>query len=387
VRAPVFQHLKFYFSNRSSLIIGILFSFNSFAFGNWVARIADIKSSIGLSDAALGLGLLGAPLGSILVMPFTGLIIARMGLGRALYIFSLLSLLSPLILSLVNSFAVLVICLAYYGMTGALMGVSLNAAAKAVEIQTDTQIMATSHGMWSFGAMIGAATGSILVGLHVPLVIHLCAVSSVVFFPVLFNARRISQYKEADNGQNKAFALPNFTLLVLSLAAFCIFLNEGAIADWSAVYLREVLHSDPFLVGMAYAGYSMFMAVGRFTGDTLIPKIGKKNIVVIGGLLSAVSLSVVLILHDPIIAIIGFSFVGLGFSCVVPILYSAAANELGYTSGSAISAVSSVSFIGFFTGPPAIGLISEYYGLSIALILVVLLSIMVSLIGTMIKFK
>ena len=144
--------------------------------------------------------------------------------------------------------------------------------------------------------------------------------------------------------------MPNMALLAISLAAFSIFLNEGAIADWSAVYLRETLKSDPYLVGMAYAGYAMFMAIGRFTGDMLIPKFGKKNLVIGGGLLSALSMSALLILHDPWAAIVGFSLVGLGFSCIVPILYSSAANEPGYTAESAIAVVSTISFIGFFIG-------------------------------------
>jgi MFS family permease len=138
---------------------------------------------------------------------------------------------------------------------------------------------------------------------------------------------------------------------------------------------------------MAYAGYAIFMALGTFTVDMLIPKVGKKNIVIGGALLSAISMSALLMLHHPWAAIAGFSLVGLGFSCIVPILYSSAANEPGYTAESAIAVVSTISFTGFFIGPPIIGFISDQYGLSSALVLVVGLSIIISAIGTTIQFK
>ena len=384
----LFAHFKFYFNNTYSRLLGFLFVANSFVFGNWVARIPDIKESIGLTDADLGMGLLGAPLGSILVMPITGWLVSLMGLGRSLYLFSALLLLSPVILAGINSFNSLVACLIYLGITEGLMGVVINAAANAVERKLGRPIMSTCHGMWSLGAMMGAALGSIIVGLNIALAPHLVMISAGVLIPLLLSPKIIRMFDTLPSPeQKKGFQMPNMALLAISLAAFSIFLNEGAIADWSAVYLRETLKSDPYLVGMAYAGYAMFMAIGRFTGDMLIPKLGKKNLVIGGGLLSAISMSVLLILHDPWVAIVGFSLVGLGFSCIVPILYSSAANEPGYTAESAIAVVSTISFTGFFIGPPIIGFISEQYGLSIALVLVVGLSIIISTIGTMIQFK
>jgi MFS family permease len=384
----LFAHVKFYFYNTYSRVLGLLFVANSFVFGNWVARIPDIKESLWLTDAALGMGLLGAPLGSILVMPFTGWLVSLMGLGRSLYLFSALFLLSPVMLANITSFNSLLACLIYLGITEGLMGVVINAAANGVEKKLERPIMSTCHGMWSLGAMMGAAMGSVIAGLNIALRPHLLMISLAVLIPLLLSPKIIQMFDTLPSPeQKKGFQKPNMALLAISLAAFSIFLNEGAIADWSAVYLRDTLKSDPYLVGMAYAGYAMFMAIGRFTGDMLIPKFGKKNLVIGGGLLSALSMSALLILHDPWAAIVGFSLVGLGFSCIVPILYSSAANEPGYTAESAIAVVSTISFIGFFIGPPIIGFISEQYGLSLALVLVVGLSIMISAIGTMIQFK
>ena len=161
---PLFAHFKFYFNNAHSRILGLLFVANSFVFGNWVARIPDIKESIGLTDAALGMGLLGAPLGSILVMPFTGWLVSSMGLGRSLYLFSALLLLSPVMLAGITSFNSLIVCLMYRGITEGLMVVVINAAANGVERKLERPIMSTCHGMWSLGAMIGAVLGSIHLG-------------------------------------------------------------------------------------------------------------------------------------------------------------------------------------------------------------------------------
>ena len=173
----LFAHFKFYFYNTYSRVLGLLFVANSFVFGNWVARIPDIKESLGLTDAALGMGLLGAPLGSILVMPFTSWLVSLIGLGRSLYLFSALLLLSPVMLASITSFNSLLACLIYLGITEGLMGVVINAAANGVERKLERPIMSTCHGRWSLGAMIGAALGSIIVGLKIALAPHLIIIS------------------------------------------------------------------------------------------------------------------------------------------------------------------------------------------------------------------
>ncbi|HCX20410.1 MAG TPA: MFS transporter, partial [Cytophagales bacterium] len=167
----------------------------------------------------------------------------------------------------------------------------------------------------------------------------------------------------------------------------CILLSEGAIADWSAIYMRDVIHSDPFLYGVVYSGFALFMTVGRLSGDALIPMIGKKKLVLYGGLISSIGLAIAVLSNSAFLAIAGFSLTGLGFSCIVPVLFISAANEPGYSSGTGIAAVTTLGTAGFLVGPPLIGLLAEWYDLSVGLGFVLFCAVLVSLLSLAIKFR
>ncbi|MDH5609180.1 MAG: MFS transporter [Cyclobacteriaceae bacterium] len=381
------SHLSFFFRSREALIIGLVFSSNSFMFGNWVTRIPDIKLALGLTDATLGLALLGAPIGAMIIMPFSGWIIARFNVGKTTLLFALLQMLSPTILSLSTSLWTLMAGLFYFGFTNAIMDIAMNAAAASVEKKQKRPIMSTCHGMWSLGAMAGSAVGSVVLALHVEPGVHLMGLTLFLLAFIATIARYILMYREETNSEDKLFAIPNRTLLALAIMAFCILLSEGAIADWSALYMKESLIASPVLTGLAYAAFSGMMAIGRFMGDAIIPVIGKKKTALWGGLLSAISLAITLVLGDPYLAIIGFALTGLGYSCVVPVIFSSAANEPGFSAGAGIAAVSTVGYAGFLAGPPLIGLLSEQYSLPFGMGLIVILSFLVFILAMKIRFR
>ncbi|MEQ9304980.1 MAG: MFS transporter, partial [Marinoscillum sp.] len=155
------SHLKYFLSSRESIFIGMVFACNSMLFGNWVTRIPDIKESLNLSDAELGLALLGAPVGALLIMPLSGWVIARFQLGRTVVFSAILHTASLPILALSNSFWALTVALVLFGFTNAIMDISMNAAAAGTEKQLRKPIMSTCHGMWSIGAMLGSGIGSL----------------------------------------------------------------------------------------------------------------------------------------------------------------------------------------------------------------------------------
>lgn len=376
----MFGHLKSFFASADSRTIGMIFCFNSILFGNWVTRIPDIKTKIGLSDAELGFALLGSPLGAIIIMPVSGWLIARLTLSRATLISLFLFVSVSYLPSMVTSMWGLTFVLFVYGLTNAFLDISMNAAAAIVEKDRKYPIMSTCHGMWSLGAMIGSLMGSMFIGFGVAPHIHLPTAAILIALAVFFIAGNILKFKD-DHTQGHVFAIPSKALLGLALIAFCILLNEGAIADWSAVYMKETLNSNPFLIGLAFSGYAMLMALGRFLGDALIPRFGNRRIVVAGALLAVFGLSLALLLANPYVAIFGFSLVGLGFSCIVPVIFSVGANTPGMSAGAGIAAVATMGYTGFLAGPPIIGFISEFYGLTIALSLVIVLSLLVALLA------
>ena len=356
-------------------------------FGNWATRIPDMKESLNLSQADLGLALLGAPIGALCIMPLAGWLISRTGLGKSIVVSTTLLVFTAFLPAFAWGFWSLGFMLFLFGYTNSFMDIAMNSGAAKVEKDLQRPIMATCHGMWSLGAVVGSGLGSVMVGLKVPPTYHLVFTSALSLVVLLATTKRINTLKEVRQTGDKVFALPKGALLVLAIMAFCILLSEGAIADWSAVYMKEELNSNLFLTGIAYAGFSLLMALGRLTGDGLIPLFGKGRIVIAGGILSAVGLAIGLVFHSPWIAIVGLSITGLGYSCVVPILFISAANQPGYTPGTGIAAVTTLGYTGFLVGPPLIGFLAEAFNLTIGLSFVALCSFTVSILALTLKFR
>jgi fucose permease len=156
--------------------------------------------------------------------------------------------------------------------------------------------------------------------------------------------------------------------------AFCVLLGEGAMADWSAVYLSGTLETGPGFAAAGYAAFSLTMAAGRLIGDRLVQRLGPVTLVRSGGALAALGLGLSLAVGQPAVALVGFACAGAGFSIVFPVALSAAGRAKGVAPGPAIAAVSTAGYSGFLVGPPAIGFLAEAVGLGTALYVVVLLS-------------
>lgn len=346
-----------------------------------------MKAALSLSQADLGLALLGAPIGALCIMPVAGWVIARFGLGKVILTSSLLHIVGAFLPAFAWSFWSLGFMLFIFGFTNSLMDIPMNSGAAQAERQLQRPIMSTCHGMWSAGAVVGSVFGSLMVGNGVLPTHHLLLTSGIALLLFLFSAPVVSRFNEVKQATDKLFALPRGPLLILAFMAFCILLSEGAIADWSAVYMKEELQSNDYLTGIAYAGFSLLMALGRLTGDGLIPRYGRRRILIGGGFLSVFGLFLALAFHSPYLAILGLSITGLGYSCIVPILFISAANQPGYTPGTGIAAVTTLGYTGFLIGPPIIGLLAEAFSLSIGLAFVAFCSALVSVLALVTRFR
>jgi MFS family permease len=381
----MFKHLISFFTQTESRTIGLIFAFNSMMFGNWVTRIPDMKADLGLSASDLGIALLGMPLGAVLIMPFCGGLIGKLGLGKATTISTLLFMLTASLPVFGFNQISLTVVLFIYGLSTAFMDITMNAAAAVTEKKQAVSIMSTCHGMWSLGAMLGSGIGSVFVGFEIAPQLHLPIIASILLVVVLFLIPTLLQFHDREASSGNTFALPTKAVLGLAFLAFCIMLNEGVIADWSAVYMTESLQSGPFYTGLAFSGYAMMMAIGRFSGDLLIPKFGNRRIVVSGAMISFFGIILALLVKSPIVAIIGFSFVGLGFSCIVPVLFSASAKTPGLSPGAGIAAVATIGYSGFLIGPPIIGWIADATSLGLAMGVVAILSLAVAVLSSRIR--
>lgn len=361
------KNLKSFFKNRDAVSIGLVFMTVSILFGSWVTRIPDVKANLGLSEGTLGLSLLGMSIGALLMMPFSAWIMSKFGTGKTIVIGILVAIVTMALPVFATSFWMLVSFLFLAGLCHGLTDVAINAAAAMIEQSQRIRILSTCHGMFSIGGMFGAILGSFLASMGVSVQVHLTSLAVVMIIFILLISKNLLKVENAEIEEGKIFVLPSGGLIGLAVIGFAIMMGEGAIADWSAIYIKDYLYGTAAIAGLGFAGFSFTMSLGRFMGDSIVPKYGSKNIIRFGSALGAFGLALVIFIPHIYVAILGFTIVGLGFSCVVPILFSAAAKVPDVASGTGIAAVTTSGIFGFLIGPPAIGFIANEFNLTIAL--------------------
>jgi MFS family permease len=265
----------------------------------------------------------------------------------------------------------LIAALILFGLCNGAMDVAMNAQGVAIENRYSRPIMSSFHGLFSLGGLAGAGIGGIILSLGISPTVHVLAMTLLLLSLGLVALRGLLPASVDQVSHEPVLALPSGPILGLSILAFFTLVGEGAMADWSAVYLRNVLQAGPGLAAAGFAAFSLTMAIGRLTGDNLVDYFGPVTLVRLSASLAAIGLGIALILSNPVAAIVGFGCVGLGLSNVVPVLFSAAGRMPGISAGSGIAAVATSGYSGFLVGPPLIGFVAEAFTLGVALGLVV----------------
>ncbi|MFT5832633.1 MAG: MFS family permease [Cognaticolwellia sp.] len=381
------KNLKMFFSNRDAAAIGLVFMTVSILFGSWVTRIPDMKSNLNLNEGTLGLSLLGMSIGALIMMPFSAWIMSKVGTGKTMFFGIIIATLTMALPAFATSFWTLVMFLFVAGLFHGLTDVAMNAAAATIEQSQRIRILSTCHGMFSLGGMFGAILGSLLAGYGVSVQIHLMSLSIIMVIVILLISKSLLNVEDAEIEEGKLFVIPSGALIGLAIVGFIIMMGEGAIADWSAIFIKDYLNGTAAVAGLGFAGFSLTMAFGRFIGDSIIPKYGSRNIIQVGSALGVIGLALVIFIPNIYVAILGFAIVGLGFSCVVPILFSAAAKVPGIASGTGIAAVTTSGIFGFLIGPPSIGFIANELGLTLALGCVMILAGLAVVLSSQIKLN
>lgn len=363
-----------------------VFFLNGFAFANWVVRIPAVQRDLSLGDGALGVGLLGVAVGSLLSMTLAGGGISRFGSRPVVWTTSLaLALVLPLPALAPNLLGLFVALVVLGGAMGS-MDVSMNAQAVAVEKEYARPLMSSFHGFFSLGGLAGSVSGGLVAGLGIGVTYHLMGVALLSALAAILACRKmLPASADAAGDGDPIFARPTKALLGLGVISFCIMVGEGAMADWSAVYLSGPLETGPGFAAAGYAVFSLAMTVGRFTGDRLTVRFGSTRLVRVGALIAAVGLGVSLATGNPYAALLGFACAGIGFSTIFPTALAAAGHSNDTPPGPALAAVATTGYLGFLVGPPSIGFVSELAGLGGALYIVVALSAAVMLLASAVK--
>jgi hypothetical protein len=267
------------------------------------------------------------------------------------------------------------ICLFLFGANSFLNGVSVNATVNLMEKKYNRLLMSTCHGMYSLGGAVSAGIAVLLFSVHISSGRQIVMVAFIIVAVILFNKNYLLANKDVIHSRS-AVRLPSLTILGISFICMVSFMAEGCVADWSAIYLKETLFAPKALISLGYAGFSIAMTLGRFNGDMLITKLGSKNVVVAGSLLSATGFLVVVTAPVLIIALLGYIMIGFGSCCIVPVLFRASANIPGISTVEGFAMVTTGGLIGFLAGPSLIGFISEKADLSKGLSLLILMGLL-----------
>ncbi|MDA3890168.1 MAG: MFS transporter [Salinivirgaceae bacterium] len=357
------QKLTFFASAQLFLSLSILF-------GTWVIYIPQIIEKLKMSEGQLGIVLLFGAIGSLIATPFGKSIVSKYGEGRMSF-FSVAGL-SIFIIAIFTAPSFYYLCAAFlmFGFCGGFYQIAVNSMVATIERQNKVSIMSSCHGFFSLGALISSGLGTILliaIGnalIHVLLASGLVLVLQILFVKTYFNIKNtVVVSTKSEKGQVKKYGM----LIWIALIGIAAMVTEGAIADWSGLFLKDVALVKVEYLGLGYAGFSLSMTMGRFMGDFFSKKFGALQIVLAGFILSIFGFVLVLTGHT-YISIVGFFIIGAGFSIIVPEVYRMSANLEGVDSSSGIAFISGASYVGFLVGPPLLGIIAETYGLSISFI-------------------
>jgi MFS family permease len=362
-----------YLGSARAAVLAVFFT-NGVVIGTWVVRIPAIKERLGLGEGLLGVVLLGAAVGALVAMPVVGALVSRFGSRRVVGVSALALTVALPMPGLAPSLLLLVPAVVLLGAANGGLDVAMNAQAVAVERGYGRPIMSSFHAAWSFGGLGGAALGGLLASRGIGPLPHFAAVAvlAAIACVVAYGALLPSGADASEEG-TPAFARPTRALLGLGIISFCVLLGEGAMGDWSAVYLDDTLRTGPGFAAAGYAAFSLSMAFGRLFGDRFTELLGPATLVRACGAIAAAGLGIALAAAQPLVALAGFACAGAGFSIVFPTALSAAGRTAGPT-GPALAAVTTAAYTGFLVGPPFIGFLAELTGLGYALYLVVALS-------------
>ncbi len=333
--------------------------------GTWAIYIPTITKRLGINEGELGIAIFYMALGTLLFIALAPKVMDYIGVGKATALGVLIA-----IFTFIIPFTTLQyhwFCIGMF-IVGAFIGftdVAMNTLVTEIEKEDDVHIMSANHGFFSLGGLLSAGIGGLfLKDTSIPIYHLLVVILIVLIINVLFI--RYYYRIEAKKNEIDKIRFKNFKpLVVLAFMAFFVMASEGAIVDWSALYLEKVSLAKFSWIGLGFTAFSATMALGRFFGDAISKNLGAKTIILIGTIIGIIGFVLVLLVH-PVFVIIGFGFVGLGLSVVIPELFRLAGRTDGIPSSQSISFISGVGFFGFLVGPVLLGYLADISSLKLS---------------------
>ncbi len=363
------------------------FFVQGFLFASWTAHIPHVKDHLHLSDGTLGIALLGAPIGSMLAMLAVSRLLPKFGSRRVVRVALVGYCLAGPVVGLSTSLVTFFIAFLLWGVFQGSFDVSMNAQAIAIEGRVGRRLMPGFHGSWSMGSLAGAGVGVLGVGLGWSLSEQLLILAAPCLFVVGWLSTRMIPDDQAQVDAEPAgkvrWSLLQNAIVVLAAIAFADMFCEGAVADWTAVYLHGTLHTSAVVAGVGYAAYLLIMMIVRLLGNQVMNRFPIYWALPLLAIVGSVGLALGLIINSPASVLIGFMCLGAGLALVVPMVFSACGHIPHVHPGTAVATVSACGWTGFVLGPPLIGGLATLTSLRTALFLLpVLTAVVVIATGT-----
>jgi len=350
------------------MAIAFVFFANGFVVASWLPHIPEVKERLALRDLELGMALFAMAVGSIMALPFAGWFVGRLGSHGATRAAGLtLCLLLPAPV-LAPSLTMLILALLLFGAANGVLDVVMNAQGVLVEDRYPRPIFSSLHGLYSTGGLAAASIAALAIWGGVPAAAHGLGLTAIIAPLLLAASRALVRGEVASADRVSVLAWPAPGLIGLGALAFLALMAEGAMGDWTAVFLRETAGAGIDGAATGFAGFSLAMAIGRFSGDWVRRRWGAVSLLRVGGVAAGIGMAIALTAPGLIPSVLGFTLFGLGLANMVPVLFGAAGRAQGVTAGLGIAAVATAGYAGLLGGPPLIGLLAEVTALRLALI-------------------
>jgi predicted MFS family arabinose efflux permease len=349
-----------------------------FGLSSWAPMVPYAKDRLGLNDGSLGLLLLFLGAGAIVTMPISGFLIHKFGSRRVMVISAFIIALTLPLLLLMKSAVLMAVVLFMFGCGIGNIDVAMNAHGVQVQNLFGKPIMSSLHGLFSVGGLCGAIGIGFLIkaGLQ-PLIAASCI--SVLLIAIVSWQFKFLMDAKTEREAIKKFSVDgpeetgkkgtwlNGSIIFLGLMCFAVFLSEGAMLDWSAIFLRDDRGMDKALTGVGYASFSVAMAAMRLVGDRIVSRIDSKFVVIYGALMGTAGLALAILTPFVVTALIGFILLGIGAANIVPVFFSEAGRIKNISPSIAIPAITTIGYAGQLAGPAILGFIAHQFSLPVAL--------------------
>jgi len=354
-----------------------------FATAAWAPLVPFAKTRTGLDEGSLGLVLLCLGAGSLLAMPLAGILAARHGC-RAVMIATLLMVMASLpLLAIAPSPWTLGLVLFVFGAGVGACDCTMNIQAVMVERDSGRPMMSGFHAFYSIGGAVGAAAMTALLALQLP-PLWVCVLASMAMVVLLAVSVPYWRRDRAPSGA-PVFAIPHGVVLAIGVLCFVAFLAEGAMLDWSAVFLHEVQQVPPDRAGLGFMTFAIAMTVTRLVGDGIVAKLGRLRAILLGSIVAAAGFGIATFAGALLPALLGYALIGLGCANIVPALFSMAGNQKTMPESLAIPAITTLGYAGVLAGPALIGFVAQASSLVTAFCLVAAALLLVGITARWVK--